>query len=148
VFRDEMTRLLPGNECAARLSKQAVSLGELLEARGWRPKRIEGRALVHAHCHQKALGGQRADLALLDAAGLEVHAPDTGCCGMAGAFGFRPETYETSVKIAGLSVLPKVKAAAPDTLVVANGFSCREQIESLGGLKTLHLAEVLAKSLQ
>jgi FAD/FMN-containing dehydrogenase/Fe-S oxidoreductase len=147
VFRDEMTRLLPGNECAARLAKQAVSLGELLEARGWRPKRIEGRALVHAHCHQKALGGQRADLALLDAAGLEVHAPDTGCCGMAGAFGFRPETFETSVKIAGLSVLPKVKAAAPDTLVVANGFSCREQIESLGGRKTLHLAEVLARAL-
>ena len=66
---------------------------------------------------------------------------------MAGSFGFRPETYETSVKIANLQLLPKVKQADPDALIVANGFSCREQIEELGGRETLHLAEVLARTI-
>ncbi|HXF54374.1 MAG TPA: FAD-binding oxidoreductase, partial [Hyphomicrobiaceae bacterium] len=106
-----------------------------------------GRALVHGHCHRKALGGIQADIALLEAAGLDVHAPDTGCCGMAGAFGFRRETYEASVRIADLALLPRVRVASPATLIVADGFSCREQIEDLTGRVTLHLAEVLARSL-
>jgi FAD/FMN-containing dehydrogenase/Fe-S oxidoreductase len=146
VFRDELSDLLPDSDCAARLARQAVSLGEALERRGWQPGRIGGHALVHAHCHQKALGGIKADLALLAAAGLEVDAPETGCCGMAGSFGFRPETYEASLRIAELALLPKVRAAAPDTLIVADGFSCREQIESLAARRTLHLAEVLARA--
>jgi FAD/FMN-containing dehydrogenase/Fe-S oxidoreductase len=148
VFRDEMTKLLPGNACAAKLSKQAVSLAEILQARGWKPSPIGGKALLHGHCHQKALGGTGADLALLQAAGLDASAPDTGCCGMAGSFGFRPETYETSVQVANLSLLPKVKAAPPETLIVANGFSCREQIEDLSDRETLHLADVLAQTLR
>jgi len=147
VFRDELADLLPADEGAARLAKLAVSLGELLAKRGWTPARIGGRALVHGHCHQKALGGIKPDLALLEAAGMEVEAPDTGCCGMAGSFGFRPETYATSVKIAEMGVLPRVRAAPPGTLIVANGFSCREQIEGLAGRGTLHLAEVLARGL-
>ena len=117
------------------------------EARGWKPGRIGARALVHGHCHQKALGGMRADLALLSVAGIEADAPDTGCCGMAGSFGYRPETYEASVKIANLSLLPKVNQTPPETLIVANGFSCREQIEGLSGRGTLHIAEVLARTL-
>jgi len=104
-------------------------------------------ARFHGHCHRKALGGIRADVALLEAAGIEVHAPDTGCCGMAGAFGFRRETYDASVRIADLALLPAVRAAAPATLIVADGFSCREQIETLSGRATLHLAEVLARAL-
>jgi len=147
VFRDEMTDLLPGNERAARLARQALSLGELLARRGWAPGSVGGRALVHGHCHQQALGGIKPDLELLAAAGMEVEAPDTGCCGMAGAFGFRPETYAASVKIAEMELLPRVRAAAPDTLIVANGFSCREQIEGLAGRGTVHLAEVLARGL-
>jgi Fe-S oxidoreductase len=67
---------------------------------------------------------------------------------MAGSFGFRPETYETSVQVANLSLLPKVKAAPPETLIVANGFSCREQIEDLSDRETLHLADVLAQTLR
>jgi len=147
VFKDEMSKLLPGNACAAKLSKQALSLGEILQARGWKPGRIGGQALLHGHCHQKALGGTGADLALLEAAGIETAAPETGCCGMAGAFGFRPETYETSVQIANLSLLPIVNATTPETLIVANGFSCREQIEDLADRETLHLADVLARTL-
>ena len=147
VFRDEMTQLLPDDARAARLARQAVSLAELLARRGWRPGALEGRALVQGHCHQKSLGGLDDDLALLAAAGLEVDAPDTGCCGMSGAFGFKPEHYEVSRRIAELELLPRVRASAPATLLVANGFSCREQIEGLARRPTLHLAEVLARAL-
>jgi len=148
VFKDELLKLFPDDVGAARLSKQVVSLGELLQARNWKPHPIGGTALLHGHCHQKALGGTQADVALLQAAGIETSAPDTGCCGMAGSFGFRPETYETSVKIGNLSLVPKVKGAARESLIVANGFSCREQIENLGGRETLHLAEVMARALR
>ena len=147
VFKDELLKLLPGNSCAAKLSKQVVSLGEILQARNWKPRRIGGHALLHGHCHQNALGGTRADLSLLRAAGMEASAPETGCCGMAGSFGFRPDTYDVSVKIANLSLLPKVNATPPETLIVANGFSCREQIEELSQRESLHLADVLARTL-
>jgi len=147
VFKDEMVKLLPGNPAAAKLAKQTVSLAELLESRNWKPRRIGGQALLHGHCHQKALGGTRADVKLLEAAGIQTAAPETGCCGMSGSFGFRPDTYETSVKIANLSLLPKVQGTAEGTLLVANGFSCREQIEDLAQRDTLHLADVLARTL-
>jgi FAD/FMN-containing dehydrogenase/Fe-S oxidoreductase len=146
VFKDELLKLLPDDPAAAKLSRQVTSLGEILQARNWLPARLGGSALLHGHCHQKALGSTRADVALLQAAGIDTAAPETGCCGMAGSFGMRPETYETSVKIANLSLLPKVQAA-PASLIVANGFSCREQIEGLAGRETLHLAEVLARTL-
>jgi FAD/FMN-containing dehydrogenase/Fe-S oxidoreductase len=144
VFRDELKQLLPENPRAAKLAQGAQSLGELLARRGWKPGPLSGRATVHGHCHQKALGGQAADLALLAAAGLEVQAPDSGCCGMSGAFGFKPEHYEVSRAIAELALLPHLRAQPEGTLVVASGFSCREQIEQLAGRETLHLAEVLA----
>jgi Fe-S oxidoreductase len=147
VFRDELLKLFPDDPNAARLAKQTVTLAELLQARKWKPKHVGGKALLHGHCHQKALGGTKPDVALLQAAGVEVSAPDMGCCGMAGSFGFRAETYATSVKIANLSVLPKVKQAGENDFIVANGFSCREQIEDLGERGTLHLADVLAKGL-
>ena len=150
VFRDEMAKILPQSAGAARLARQAVSLAEALDARGWKPPRarpVAGRALVHGHCHQKALGGLRPDLELLAAAGIEASAPDTGCCGMAGSFGFRSETYDASLKIAGLSLLPAVRATPAESMIIANGFSCREQIEGLSGRATRHLAEVLADTL-
>ena len=148
VFRDELLKLFPNDANAARLARQTVTLAELLQARKWKPPRIGGKALLHGHCHQKALGGTKADVALLEAAGIETAAPDMGCCGMAGSFGFRAETYATSVKIANLSVLPKVKQAGASDFIIANGFSCREQIEDLGDRETLHLAEVLARGLE
>lgn len=147
VFKDELLKFFPGDGNAEKLSRQAVSLGEVLQARNWKPPAIGGSALLHGHCHQKALGNTKADVALLEAAGIETAAPETGCCGMAGSFGFRPETYETSVKVAGLSLLPKIRGAAAETLIVSNGFSCREQIEGLAGRNTLHLAEALAATL-
>jgi Fe-S oxidoreductase len=98
---------------------------------------------MHAHCHQKALWGAAADLSLLKESGCEVMAPDTGCCGMAGSFGYRPQHADASRRIAQLALLPALDAAR-DAVVVANGFSCREQIETLCGRSTLHLAELLA----
>jgi FAD/FMN-containing dehydrogenase/Fe-S oxidoreductase len=147
VFRDELLKLLPGDAAAEKLSKQAVTLAEHLQARKWKPPHVGGKALLHGHCHQKALGGTKADVALLHAAGVDVEAPDMGCCGMAGSFGFKPETYEASVKIANIGVLPKVRAAGERSFIIADGFSCREQIEDLGSRETLHLAEVLAHGL-
>jgi Fe-S oxidoreductase len=105
--------------------------------------RRNAQILLHGHCHQKSLGGMKADLEVLKQAGCDVLAPETGCCGMAGSFGYRAAFYETSKRIAELGILPALRAA-PDRTVVANGFSCREQIESLGGRPALHLAEVLA----
>ncbi len=151
VFRDELGKLFPDDERAARLAAQTHTLAEYLDRSGWLPSApADGkvrRALLHGHCHQKALMGMQAELKMLKAAGYAVDAPDAGCCGMAGSFGFKPEHYEASQKIGEMLLLPSVRAAAADTVIVANGFSCREQIEQGAGRQTLHLAEVLARDL-
>jgi Fe-S oxidoreductase len=142
VFRDELRQLFPGDARAARLGAAVTSLAELLLKRGFRGG-VGGQVLMHAHCHQKSLWGTSADLQLLKDAACDVSAPDTGCCGMAGSFGYRPEFHETSKRIAGLGLLPALDKA-PGRIVVASGFSCREQIEALSGRRTRHLAELLA----
>jgi FAD/FMN-containing dehydrogenase/Fe-S oxidoreductase len=147
VFRDELHQLFPDEARAAELGRNVHSLAEFLDARGYAPPRAFGRALVQGHCHQKALWGTAPDVKLLRAAGFEVEAPDTGCCGMAGSFGFRAETEAASRRIAELALLPRLRAAPPDSVVVADGFSCREQIESLGARPAQHFADVLAGTL-
>jgi Fe-S oxidoreductase len=142
VFRDELHQLFKGDARAARLAKCATSLSELLNETGYRP-RVHGTVLMHTHCHQKSLWGNNSDLQLLKRAEAVVSAPDTGCCGMAGSFGYRPQFYETSKRIANLELLPALERA-PAATVLASGFSCREQIEALAGRRTLHLAELLA----
>jgi FAD/FMN-containing dehydrogenase/Fe-S oxidoreductase len=109
---------------------------------------LEAKAVLHGHCHQKALvgaGGSAAALRLVP--GLDVAVLDTGCCGMAGSFGFEREHFDLSAKIAGLSLLPAL-AAAPDALAVAPGTSCRHQIHDLAGRRALHPLEVLAQQLR
>lgn len=145
VFRDELRQLFPRDARAARLASLVTSLGEFLLHKNWAVP-LKEKVLMHGHCHQKALWGTAADAKLLERAGCEVLAPDTGCCGMAGSFGYRPQFYETSKRIAQLALLPAL-AAAPRATVLASGFSCREQIESLGARPTLHLAELLARAL-
>jgi Fe-S oxidoreductase len=146
VFRDELLQLFPDDARARRLARQTFTLGEFLAQRSWNPPRgLKRNALLHGHCHQKSLIGMHSDVALLAAAGIEAETPDTGCCGMAGAYGFKPEHYATSQKIGELALLPAVRAAAVDTLIIADGFSCREQIEQATGRRTLHLAEALAR---
>jgi Fe-S oxidoreductase len=152
VFRDELPNLFPHDEDARRLSNQAFLLPEFLAARApvWvaPPMEPRRRALVHGHCHQKAVLGMNADRALMDALGLDYEVLDSGCCGMAGSFGFEAgEKYEVSVRAGERVLLPKVREAPPDTLIVANGFSCRTQIEQGTGRRALHLAEVISMAM-
>jgi Fe-S oxidoreductase len=150
VFRDELVNLLPDDDRAHRLAKLSFTLAEYLEKIEWKPPRSSAkpRALVHGHCHQKAVLGMQSELRLLAAAGFAIDAPDSGCCGMAGSFGFKPEHHAASLAIGERVLMPAVRAASAETLIVANGFSCREQIEQMSGRKTVHLAEVLAGTLE
>ncbi len=148
VFRDELPAFLPDDEDARRLSDQTLTLAELLVARGWRPPRIEGHAIAHGHCHQKALWGMDADLELLTGLGLDVELLDSGCCGMAGVFGLQREHLDVSIACGERVLLPAVRDAPAGTLVVVDGFSCREQVEQTTGRRCLHTAEIVAHALE
>ena len=153
VFHDELVNLLPADPRARRLDRMATSLGAFVAAHPGEfgaalPGRLTAPAVLHGHCHQKALVGMAAEETALRSVGLAPAQPEPGCCGMAGAFGFeRGEHYELSLKIGERALLPAVRAAAEDALVIANGFSCREQIAQSGGRRALHLAEVLELAL-
>ena len=99
--------------------------------------------VLHGHCHQKALVGMAPTVSVLREAGHEVREVDSGCCGMAGSFGFEKEHYDVSVAIANRRLVPAVEAAPEDARVVASGISCRQQIEHLTGRRALHPVEVL-----
>ena len=106
------------------------------------------RALLHGHCHQKAFGVMPAlERTLRLVPGLEVETIESSCCGMAGAFGYEAANYETSMAMGELSLLPVVRAAAPDTLIVAGGTSCRHQVADGTGRQALHVARVLEQAL-
>ena len=145
VFRDELINLFPNDSRAARLSAQCVHLSELLarqsDALPFRPLRRP--VLLHGHCHHKAIMKLDAECAVLERLGLDVQALDAGCCGMAGAFGFERAHYDISIKCGERVLLPAVRNATPETLIVADGFSCREQIAQTTGRRAMHLAEVL-----
>ncbi len=153
VFRDELVDLLAGDEDARRLAAQTLLLPDLLardqggESGGGALNRR--RAVVHGHCHQKAvLGGTKTEEEVLSRLGLAVEVLDAGCCGMAGSFGFEAgERYEVSQRCGERVLLPAVRTAAADTLLVADGFSCREQIRQATGRRALHVAEVLRLAL-
>ena len=108
---------------------------------------IGGKALVHGHCHHKSLFGMAGEMALLKRLGISAHSVETGCCGMAGAFGFNPRHYDVSVKAGEAALLPAVRAADEHTMIVASGYSCREQIAQLTDRDALHVAEVVALAL-
>src|SRR5262249_10913298 len=105
------------------------------------------RVLLHGHCHQKAMVGTAATVAVLRWAGYDVSEVDSGCCGMAGSFGFEREHYDLSVSLGNRRLAPAVKAAPADTEVVAPGISCRQQIRHLAGRRALHPAEALRRAL-
>jgi FAD/FMN-containing dehydrogenase/Fe-S oxidoreductase len=143
AFRDELPALFPHDEDARRLSQQTVMLGDFLDQRGIAVPPLTRRAVVHGHCHHKTVLNLKGDLAVMDRMGMEYELLDSGCCGMAGAFGFERDKYQVSRQIGERVLLPAVRAAAPDTLIIANGFSCREQITQLTGRQAVHLAEVI-----
>ncbi|MGH9397205.1 MAG: FAD-binding and (Fe-S)-binding domain-containing protein [Terriglobia bacterium] len=146
VFRDELRNLFPGNKDAEKLASQSFLLGEFLAQRGYRPPPFAHKArkaLLHGHCHQKAIMGMDGDLEILRGLGLDFDLLDSGCCGMAGGFGYEKEHYEVSVKAGELALLPAARGAAADTLIITDGFSCREQVLQCTGRRALHLAQVL-----
>jgi Fe-S oxidoreductase len=145
VFRDELGKFYPDDPRAERLARQMVTFAEFLAQHAdiLPPLRLARRAIVHGHCHQQALMGLDADRALLDRTGVQYDVLDSGCCGMAGAFGFEREHYDVSMAVGERVLLPAVRGARGDTLVVADGFSCREQIAQVTDRRALHLAEVV-----
>jgi Fe-S oxidoreductase len=152
VFRDELPNLFPDDDRARRLSRQTHLLSEFLahEANGYHPPRLAGgrKALVHGHCHHKALIGMAAEDMLLRQLGLDYHVLDSGCCGMAGGFGFeKGDHYRVSIRAGERVLLPAVRQATRNTLIIADGFSCREQIAQTTDRRALHLAQVLRMAL-
>ncbi len=147
AFRDELLNLFPNDDLAAKLSQQSYMLSEFLDKEDWQPPSLSGKVLMHNHCHHKAVIGAEAESALLKKAGMQVEVLDSGCCGMAGSYGFNPEHYEASMKIGERVLLPAVRRAEASTHVVTNGFSCREQVQQGAGRRPRHLAEVLSEGL-
>ena len=149
TFRDELGALLPGDLDARRLGEGFHTLAEVLarHAPRWTPPPLPGRAVLHLHCHQRAVLDTEPDRELLARLGLEVDALDAGCCGLAGSFGFERDHYEVSMACGEQRLLPAVRGAAADDLVVADGFSCRTQIAHGTGRRALHLAQVLRQAL-
>jgi Fe-S oxidoreductase/FAD/FMN-containing dehydrogenase len=149
VFKDELPELFPNDGRAARLADSTRVFAGLLEsAPGADVPTVPRRALVQFHCHQRALFGVEADRRLLSAVTTGLDAPDSGCCGMAGAFGFEKSHFSVSVAIGERVILPEVRRAAAETLVVADGFSCREQIAQGTGRPALHLAQVIRRAME
>jgi FAD/FMN-containing dehydrogenase/Fe-S oxidoreductase len=148
VFRDELTELMPDDQRAHRLSKQTFLLSEFLDGHDVQYPTLHRRALVHGHCHHKAVMKMDAEERALHAMGLDVTMLDAGCCGMAGAFGFEREHYDVSMQIGDLVLLPAVRDAPPDTLIVADGFSCRTQIAQATSRRAMHFADVLDMAAQ
>jgi FAD/FMN-containing dehydrogenase/Fe-S oxidoreductase len=150
VFRDELPELFPNDARAKKMRDQVWLLADWLSAKvpGFAAGRLTGaHILIHGHCHHKAVfGGPKKEIALLKEAGATVEPIEAGCCGMAGPFGFEADKFEVSKRIAGQGLLPAVEAAGPTTIIVADGFSCREQILQLGHARALHFAEVLAQT--
>ncbi|MGE5272516.1 MAG: (Fe-S)-binding protein, partial [Verrucomicrobiota bacterium] len=146
VFRDELPKLMPNDEDAKRLAKQTFHLAEFLcgHAEDYAAPPLSGRVLLHGHCHARATGGFEHERRLLEQTGAAIDAPDTGCCGMAGAWGYERAHYEVSRACAERVLLPAVRGAAAGTPIVASGFSCRSQIAQLQPeRRAVHLAQLL-----
>jgi Fe-S oxidoreductase len=150
VFRDELRNLFPDEPRAKCLREQTFLLSEFLEhhALGYQPPELAAQILLHGHCHHKALMKMNDEQSLLRRTGAEVECPDTGCCGMAGPFGFEKEKFAVAQAVGERVLLPAVRKAAPDTIIVADGFSCREQILQSTGRTALHLADILYSGLR
>jgi Fe-S oxidoreductase len=148
-LRDELGELVPDDPDASRLARHTYTLGELLQlhAPGWELPASGDRVLVQGHCHQRAVIGTGADTAVLDRMGVEWDMPDTGCCGLAGSWGFEADKYELSMAIGEQILFPAVRGADPATVVVADGFSCRTQIEHGTGRPAVHLAQLIERQL-
>jgi FAD/FMN-containing dehydrogenase/Fe-S oxidoreductase len=144
VFKDELGKMLPNDQDGQRLARQVFHLGEFLEREGYEPPMLPRKVLLHGHCHHKATGGIGSEQTMLEKMGAEIEAPDSGCCGLAGSWGYEAGHYDISRAVGERVLLPEARAASTDTLLVADGFSCRTQIQHGAHRKPLHLAQVLS----
>ena len=149
AFRDELPNLMPHDEDAKRLSKNTLTLAEFLvnEAEGYDPPKLERKAIVHGHCHQKATAGMGAEEKLYEKMRLDFELLDSGCCGLAGSWGFEEDKYDLSMKIGERRLLPAARDAAEDALILSDGFSCKTQIGQGTDRRALHTAQVLKMAL-
>ncbi|MBX7446642.1 FAD-binding protein [Mycolicibacterium sp. 3033] len=147
VLRRDAHELLPNDPRAAQAAETTHTFAEFVLASGWQPPQLDAQALVQTHCHQHAVLGFDADRTLMAKAGIAADIPDSGCCGLAGNFGFERGHYEVSQQVGERVLLPAVRNAAPETAVVADGFSCRTQIAQGTQRRAVHLAELLARGL-
>ncbi len=144
VFKDELRGMLPHDDDAKRLSESSLHLDEFLRREQVELPRLERQALLWGHCHHKATGGISSEHELLREMGLEVTQVSGGCCGLAGSWGFESGHHRISLECGEQGLLPAVREAAPETLVIADGFSCQTQIEQSGiGRRALHLAQAI-----
>jgi Fe-S oxidoreductase len=147
TFRDELPSFFPSDKRAADLASVSLTLEEFLvrEATDFAPPELRGSAIVQGHCHQQALSAIQHEVGVLSRApGLRVEVLDSGCCGMAGAFGYDRDHFEVSRAIGARVLIPALEAAPPETIIVADGFSCRSQIRHFcPSRRPMHLAEVL-----
>ena len=151
VFRDELHNLFPHSEEATRLKKQVFTLAEFLEKKApdFKVPQINNKAIIQGHCHHKAIMKLDCEKSLLKKTGLDYEVLDSGCCGMAGYFGYeKGDHYDVSVKAGERVLLPAVRNFDSNGFIIADGFSCREQIEQNTNRKGLHLAQVLDMGLQ
>jgi Fe-S oxidoreductase len=146
VFRDELRNLFPHHGVAYRLRQQTFTLSSFLQTQvpGYEPPKLPGKkVLLHGHCHHRAVLPFTHEETLIKRMGVELKSLDSGCCGMAGPFGFEKSKFTVSQALGERVLLPAVRDADPDTLVVTDGFSCREQVEQNTGRRPLHIAELL-----
>ena len=146
VFRDELVNFFPDNEDARNLSQQTYLLSEFLLKHDVEIPKLSKKAVVHMHCHHRAVMGIQSEEKILQKIGVDFQILDSGCCGMAGSFGFEKDHYQISRDIAELALLPAIRNTAPDDLIITNGFSCREQISQLTDRRAVHLADVLLQA--
>ncbi len=145
VFREEMMNLFPGHAQAKHLKEQTVTLGAFLNKHGFPQMKFDREVVVHGHCHHKSVLGMDGEKELLKSCG-NVDFLDSGCCGMAGAFGYEKDKYTVSRTIAEQGIVPLLREH-PKALVVADGFSCRHQIQDFAGRETLTTPELLLQSM-
>jgi FAD/FMN-containing dehydrogenase/Fe-S oxidoreductase len=150
VFRDELPNLFPYDEQAKRLHEQVFLLSEYLDKLdgGFPFPALQRQAIVHGHCHHKSVLKMDAEESVMKKLKLDFRVLDSGCCGMAGSFGFTKEKYDVSMACGERVLLPEVRQAADDAMIIADGFSCHEQIVQSTGRTPLHLAQVLQMALR
>jgi FAD/FMN-containing dehydrogenase/Fe-S oxidoreductase len=146
VFRDELLNFFPDNEDAQKLSQQTYLLSEFLLKHDVEIPKLDKKAIVHIHCHHRAVMGIQSEETVLQKMGMDFQILDSGCCGMAGSFGFEKDHYQISRDIAELVLLPAIRHTAPDNFIITNGFSCREQIAQLTDRHSVHLVDVLLQA--